>query len=74
MTVAREFRCLLVRGAQPIAMAERIRPIEQMLELSEEETMSPELLDSQVQKAQEQLVQLSGSRSRSKNKNASWKS
>src|SRR2546421_4498362 len=58
MTVARESRCLLVRGAQPIAMAERIRPIEQMLELSEEETMSPELLDSQVQKAQEQLVQL----------------
>jgi len=39
-------------------MAERIRPIEQMLELSEEEAMSPELLDSQVQKAQEQLVQL----------------
>jgi len=29
-----------------------------MLELSEEEAMSPELLDSQVQKAQEQLVQL----------------
>src|SRR5256885_14045865 len=40
------------------AMPERIRPIEQMLELSEEETMSPELLDSQVQKAQEQLLQL----------------
>jgi len=39
-------------------MPERIRPIEQMLELSEEETMSPELLDSQVQKAQEQLLQL----------------
>src|ERR1700704_7139152 len=39
-------------------MPEKIRPIEQMLELSEEETMSPELLDSQVQKAQEQLVQL----------------
>ena len=39
-------------------MAERIRPIEQMLELSEEEAMSPELLDSQVQKAQEQLLQL----------------
>src|ERR1700730_15671442 len=39
-------------------MAERIRPIEQMLELSEEETMTPELLDSQVQKAQEQLIQL----------------
>ena len=29
-----------------------------MLELSEEEAMSPELLDSQVQKAQEQLLQL----------------
>jgi chromosome segregation ATPase len=43
---------------QPIAMAERIRPIEQMLELSEEEAMSPEHLDSQVQKAQEQLLQL----------------
>src|SRR6476469_9694522 len=39
-------------------MAERIRPIEQMLELSDEEAMSPELLDTQVQKAQEQLQQL----------------
>src|SRR6476659_5166335 len=39
-------------------MAERIRPIEQMLELNEDEAMSPELLDTQVQKAQEQLVQL----------------
>ena len=39
-------------------MPEKIRPIEQMLELSEEETMSPEHLDSQVQKAQEQLLQL----------------
>src|SRR3954467_4955571 len=39
-------------------MAERIRPIEQMLELSEEEGMSAEHLDSQVQKAQEQLLQL----------------
>ena len=39
-------------------MAERIRPVEQMLELSEEEAMSPEHLDSQVQKAQEQLLQL----------------
>lgn len=39
-------------------MAERIRPIEQMLELSEEEAVSPEHLDSQVQKAQEQLLQL----------------
>jgi chromosome segregation ATPase len=42
----------------PSAMPERIRPIEQMLELSDEEAMSPELLDSQVQKAQEQLLQL----------------
>jgi septal ring factor EnvC (AmiA/AmiB activator) len=39
-------------------MAERTRPIEQMLELSEEEGMSPEHLDSQVQKAQEQLMLL----------------
>src|SRR3954447_20285503 len=38
-------------------MPERIRPIEQMLELNEE-AMSPEHLDSQVQKAQEQLVSL----------------
>ena len=36
-------------------MPERIRPIEQMLELNEQEGTSPELLDSQVQKAQEQL-------------------
>src|SRR4249920_581250 len=43
-------------GLKPIAMAER-RPVEQM-ELSEEEAMSPEHLDSQVQKAQEQLLQL----------------
>src|SRR3954462_364151 len=39
-------------------MAERIRPIEQMLELSEDEATSSEHLDSQVQKAQEQLLQL----------------
>lgn len=39
-------------------MAEKIRPIEQMLELSEDEPLSPEHLDSQVQKAQEQLLQL----------------
>ena len=39
-------------------MAEKIRPVEQMLELSEEEALSPEHLDSQVQKAQEQLLQL----------------
>jgi cell division protein FtsB len=39
-------------------MPERIRAMEQMLELSEEDTVTPELLDSQVQKAQEQLLQL----------------
>jgi chromosome segregation ATPase len=39
-------------------MPERIRPIEQMLELNEEESLSPEHLDSQVQKAQEQLIAL----------------
>ena len=39
-------------------MPERIRPIEQMLELNEEEAGSTEHLDSQVQKAQEQLLQL----------------
>src|SRR3981081_1883751 len=39
-------------------MAEKIRPIEQMLELNEDEALSPEHLDSQVQKAQEQLLQL----------------
>jgi chromosome segregation ATPase len=38
-------------------MPEKIRPIEQMLELSEE-AISPEHLDSQVQKAQDQLLQL----------------
>jgi cell division protein FtsB len=39
-------------------MQERIRPIEQMLELNEEEANSTEHLDSQVQKAQEQLFLL----------------
>jgi cell division protein FtsB len=39
-------------------MPERVRPIEQMLELSEDEAASPEHLDSQVQKAQEQLLAL----------------
>jgi len=38
-------------------MPEKIRPMEQMLELSEE-TITPEHLDSQVQKAQDQLLQL----------------
>jgi len=44
-------------------MAEKIRPVEQMLELSEDEANSTEHLDSQVQKAQEQLLQL----------NANWR-
>jgi DNA repair exonuclease SbcCD ATPase subunit len=39
-------------------MAEKIRPAEQMLGLSEDEDASAEHLDSQVQKAQEQLLQL----------------
>ncbi len=39
-------------------MPERIRPVEQMLELNEEEANSPEHFDSQVQKAQEQLNSL----------------
>src|SRR5947209_18501978 len=39
-------------------MPEKIRPLEQMLELNEEESLSPEHLDSQVQKAQEKLLQL----------------
>jgi len=39
-------------------MPERIRPIEQMLELNDEESVTAEHLDSQVQKAQEQLLQL----------------
>src|ERR1700756_3225176 len=39
-------------------MPERARPVEQMLELNEEEQLSPEHLDTQVQKAQEQLLQL----------------
>lgn len=39
-------------------MPEKIRSIEPMLELNEEESLSPEHLDSQVQKAQEQLLQL----------------
>src|SRR5256886_17234691 len=39
-------------------MPERTRAMEQMLELSEEDSVTPELLDSQVQRAQEQLVQL----------------
>src|SRR5436189_5833950 len=39
-------------------MAEKIRPVEQMLELSDDEAVSAEHLDNQVQKAQEQLIQL----------------
>src|SRR5947209_17193615 len=47
----------LSRRMRKFAMPERIRPVEQMLELSEE-AISPEHLDSQVQKAQDQLLQL----------------
>src|SRR5437867_4612610 len=39
-------------------MPEKIRPIEQMLELRGDETPTGEHLESQVQKAQEQLLQL----------------
>src|ERR1700745_4445534 len=39
-------------------MPEKIRPSEKMLELNQEESLSPEHLDSQMQKAQEQLLQL----------------
>src|SRR5437870_6521363 len=39
-------------------MPERTRAMEQMLELTDEDAVTPELLDSQVQKAQEQLLQL----------------
>src|SRR5437763_15800396 len=39
-------------------MPEKIRPIEQMLELRGDETPTGEHLDSQVQKAQDQLLQL----------------
>ena len=39
-------------------MPDRIRPTEQMLELNEDDNVSTEHLDSQVQKAQEQLLQL----------------
>src|SRR3989440_10676824 len=39
-------------------MAEKIRPVEQMFELSGDEAVSAENLDSHVQKAQEQLLQL----------------
>jgi len=39
-------------------MAEKIRPVEQMLELSDDEAISAEHLELQVQKAQEQLLHL----------------
>src|SRR5437667_6182916 len=45
-------------GESLSVMAEKFRSSEQMLELSEDEANSPEHLDSQVQKAQEQLLQL----------------
>ncbi|MDQ3545503.1 MAG: hypothetical protein M3429_03135 [Verrucomicrobiota bacterium] len=39
-------------------MSDRTHPSEQMLELNEDDSVSTEHLDSQVQKAQEQLLQL----------------
>src|ERR1051326_4335746 len=39
-------------------MPEKDRPFEQMLELNDDDAVSTEHLDSQVQKAQEQLLQL----------------
>jgi chromosome segregation ATPase len=39
-------------------MPEKIRPIEQTLEFNDDEGLSPEHLDSQVQKAQDQLLAL----------------
>ncbi|MEY2547141.1 MAG: hypothetical protein QOG48_2258 [Verrucomicrobiota bacterium] len=50
--------CGQPRAMRKFDMPEKIRPIEQMLELSEEDGMSSEHLDSQVQKAQDQLLQL----------------
>jgi hypothetical protein len=55
-------------------MPERIRPIEQMLELNEDDTNSPELLDSQVQKAQEQLIALKRQQEQIEKQNVSSKS
>src|SRR5947209_10945384 len=49
---------MVMRHRGSIVMPERIRPIEQMLELSEDEAVTPELLDTQVQKAQDQLLAL----------------
>src|SRR5438093_7946072 len=49
---------MVMRHRGSIVMPERIRPIEQMLELSDDEAVTPELLDTQVQKAQEALVAL----------------
>src|SRR5438045_9404726 len=49
---------MVMRRRGSIVMPERIRPIEQMLELSDDEAVTPELLDTQVQKAQEQLLSL----------------
>src|SRR5205814_9673100 len=49
---------MVMRHRGSIVMPERIRPIEQMVELSDDEAVTPELLDSQVQKAQEQLLAL----------------
>jgi chromosome segregation ATPase len=56
---AREPTTRVGRGARTnFVMPERTRPTEQMLELNEDEANSTEHLDSQVQKAQEQLFLL----------------
>jgi hypothetical protein len=47
----------IATSMRKFAIPETIRPMEQMLELSEE-AISPEHLDTQVQKAQDQLLQL----------------
>ena len=56
-----------------IVMAENPRPLEQMLDLTEEEP-SAEHLDNQVQKRRSNSSNSSASRSRSRSKNANWKS
>jgi len=50
--------CRAANPSEEFVMPEKLRPVEQMLELSEEEGLSPEHLDSQVQRAQDQLLQL----------------
>src|SRR5947209_7173148 len=55
----RQLLCAQAAGAtRKFDMPEKIRPIEQTLEFSDEESLSPEHLDSQVQRAQDQLLAL----------------